>query len=257
LFTYITSKGCKEAKSVNTGEYLGLIMTLMYLARLTRPDILLAVTYLATRSHQANDVDVRHVYRIISYLEATQNDGVTIHCTDLQIHVLCDASFAVHADGRGHTGFIVGMGESCSYIHARSGKQKLASLSSTDAEVIGMIEALKMSVWLRNLLTELNLTPLTPMVLWQDNKSAIIMVVEPSKCKRSKHILTKIMFARGLVLSGALVVKYLDTDNMTADVVTKPLHGVRYVRHTDKLMGKQWSDKVVSYTVFISRGCVG
>jgi hypothetical protein len=109
-----------------------------------------------------------------------------------------------------------------------------------------MVEALKMAVWLRNLITELHLIPLSPMVLWQDNKSAIIMVVEPSKCKRSKHILTKVMYARGLVLSGILEVRHRGTHEMTPDVLTKPLHGVKHVTHTDHLMGKQWSDKVIS-----------
>jgi hypothetical protein len=38
-------------KAVDRKMYLGIVMTPMYIARLTRPDILLPVTYLASRSH--------------------------------------------------------------------------------------------------------------------------------------------------------------------------------------------------------------
>ena len=86
--------------------------------------------------------------------------GTIIHCTDLGIWAVCDASFGTHVDGKGHTGFFLALGERRSYVHGRSGKQKIGSTSSTDAEVLAMVEALKMAMWLRELLWELQVTKL-------------------------------------------------------------------------------------------------
>jgi len=85
-------------------EFLSIIMTLMYLARLTRPDLLLPVTYLASRAHSAKKGDLKKLERVIKYLLGTKEKGLTIRCTDLQMRCHCDASYGVHSDGRSHTG---------------------------------------------------------------------------------------------------------------------------------------------------------
>jgi hypothetical protein len=232
-----------ESAPVNRSVFLGLVMTLMYLARLTRPDILLPVTFLASRSHCATRHDVKHALRIVSYLHHTIDVGIIIHCVDLQIRCVCDASYGVHTDGKSHTGFFLAMGAQFSYLHGRSGKQKLNATSSTDAEILAMVECLKMAIWLRNVLRDLQITRLRPLQLLQDNKSAIIMITEPSKFKRSKHILTKVLYAKGLVIDGSVLVNYIETEEMTADILTKPKQGATFVYHVGNMMGMKWSGR--------------
>jgi hypothetical protein len=222
---------------IDKKEYLGLVMSLMYLARLTRPDILLPVVFLATRSHCCTQSDMSEARKVCRYLNGTKDRGLHINCTSLQLHCLCDASHQVHTDGKGHSGFIITMGDTFSYLHSRSAKQKLAALSSTDAEVLAMVECLKMAVWLRNILTDLRITPLRRIVVYQDNKSAIIMVEEDTKNKRSKHILTKITYAKDLKKLDVIRVEYLSTKRMVADMLTKPLHGEAFREHRSSLMG--------------------
>lgn len=225
-------------------EFLSVLMTLMYLARLTRPDILMAVTFLAGRTHCADLRDLRHLERVIRYLEVTRNLGVHINCDNLQLHCSCDASFAVHTPNnntRGHTGFIVGFGTEMSYLHGRSGKQKTASTSSSDAEIIALCEALKMCVWMRELIRELQITDLKEVIVFQDNKSVIAMCTESTTMKNSKHLLTKLTYIADLVRSGAVAVRYMATGEMTADVLTKPLHGEPFNLHVSNMMGLQWS----------------
>jgi hypothetical protein len=129
------------------------------------------------------------------------------------------------------------MGEYYSYLHSRSAKQKLTALSSTDAEVLALVECLKMALWIRNILRDLHITPLRRIVVYQDNKSAIIMVDEDSKNKRSKHILTKITYARDLKKLDVIRMQYLSTHRMVADMLTKPLHGEPFREHRAALMG--------------------
>ncbi len=213
-------------------------MSLMYLARLTRPDILLPVAHLSTRSHCCTKGDMHEAYKICRYLRGTRNKGIHIHCTSMRIQAECDASHIVHTDRKSHTGYKIGLGDNLSFLHCKSCKQKLTAQSSTDAEVIAMVDCLKMCVWLRNLLQELHITPLKRMVIYQDNKSAIIMTQDDnSKAKNSKHIFCKIGYARDLRKLDIVEIVYLPTGEMTADMLTKPLHGEQFRTHRAKLMG--------------------
>jgi hypothetical protein len=129
------------------------------------------------------------------------------------------------------------MGENMSYLHARSGKQKTASTSSTDAEIIALCEALKICVWLRDTLNELHITPLEEIVMFQDNKSVVMMGTEYTTTKRSKHLLTKLTYIKSLEQSGAVRITWMSTDLMTADVLSKPLHGRVFNVHITSMMG--------------------
>jgi hypothetical protein len=228
-------------KSVDRKTYLGIVMTLMYIARLTRPDILLPVTYLASRSHMATEFEMNHVHRILHYLSKTKHVGITLHCTSLSINISCDASFALHSDGKGHTGYILSLGES--YLYARSGKQKFTATSSTEAEIIAAVDACKMAIWQREIIREMDIVELTPINLLQDNKSSLIMVSDPSTFKRSKHMMTKISYLRDLKMMGIITAEHQPTEEMVSDLLTKTLQGTLFTKHRDTLQGLHWSDK--------------
>ena len=67
-------------------------MAIMYLARLSRPDVLLATAYLATKAQHPTEGDHRAALRIVSYLNQTINHGIKIKCTELKFHLHCDAA---------------------------------------------------------------------------------------------------------------------------------------------------------------------
>jgi hypothetical protein len=222
---------------VNSKKFLSIVMSLMYVARLTRPDILLPVSYLATRAHIATKQDWQKLLRVLRYLKDFSNDGITIKCEELQLYAHCDASYSVHQDGRSHTGYAIYMGSSLSYILAKSCKQKVGSTSSTDAEIIALVDCLKVATWLKNILVDFDICPVGRVTVAQDNKSGMMMINDVSKCKRSKHILAKLNYAKDLVDSGIAFIHYLNTDDMSADLLTKPLMGSLFVKHKNVIMG--------------------
>jgi hypothetical protein len=127
-------------------------------------------------------------------------------------------------------------------VHGRSAKQKLTATSSTDAEVLAMVESLKQATWIRNIITELNISLLSPVTLYQDNKSAIIMVETDAKNKRSKHILSKITNARELHKLDIIAVIYLCTTDMVAEDLLKS----RYTaNHSDCIAENCWECKSI------------
>jgi len=86
----------------------------MYVARLTRPDVLLATAYLAAKAQRPKEGDYKAALRIISYLKGTPNHGIVVNCRELKFHLHCDASWASQFLGSRHTGWVLKLGESFS-----------------------------------------------------------------------------------------------------------------------------------------------
>jgi hypothetical protein len=180
----------------------------MYLARLTRPCILMPVTDLVTRSIKATVKDQADVQRVIDYIACTPNLGVVLQCTEMRFYLRADASHLLHQDQKGHTGFILALGPNYSYVHARSGEQRLIAHSSTEAEIIAATDCIKLATRARNVVSKLAICPMEQMVLEQDNMSAQIQFEEDSKHKLSKHILMKITYTKDMVTEGASACTY-------------------------------------------------
>ena len=58
-------------------------MAIMYLARLTRPDVLLATAHLDTKAQHPKEGDYKAALRIISYLHGTTSYDIIVNCREL------------------------------------------------------------------------------------------------------------------------------------------------------------------------------
>ena len=98
-----------------------------------------------------------------------------------------DASYAVHDDCRGHTGVMMTLGDGA--IISFSPKQKLNGKSSTEAELIGMDDALPQILWTQYFIEHQGYE-ISSNVIYQDNKSAIRLEHKGKEAglKRTKHI---------------------------------------------------------------------
>ena len=214
-----------EGQKYDRIKYLSLIMAMMYIARLTRPDILLSISYLATKSQQPTDADYKNALRVLSYLKETSTYGIKIHCQELRFHLHCDASWASHHDGNSHTGWILKMGTS--YLGCKSSKQRVGSPSSTDAEIIATADGLKNLKWLDSLTIEIGLN-LQTCYLYQDNLSAFKVIQRQTKTKQLKHLLSKINLAQQYHADKLFEIIQTPTDEMIADSLTKPKAAYNY-----------------------------
>jgi chemotaxis response regulator CheB len=104
----------------------------------------------------------------------------------------------------------------------RSIKQTLVTQSSTEAELVALTEGTNHLVSLRFILGEIGLPMQGPTVVYQDNRSTILLIKnDRTRLQRSKHIDIKYFVARDRVRDGIIEIVYLPSEEMPADVLTK------------------------------------
>ena len=86
----------------------------------------------------------------------------------MQVRCFIDASYGVHAaSGKSHSGCAIIIGES-GPVYAKSGKQKIVTKSSTEAELVALSDGVGQGILLRNFLVEQGYK-MGPAVVYQDN----------------------------------------------------------------------------------------
>jgi len=211
-------------------EFISIIMCLMYLARMTRGDTLFPVTYLATKCRAPTVRDYLAARWVLRYIKGTKSHRLVFKNSDLELIFHSDASHLLHEDGHGHTGIIITIGGTV--VMARSIKQKLQARSSAEAELIAAEECSTYVVWMRLLCRNLGIWVSGPSTLSQDNKSAVIIANNGGTFKRTKHMIGKMSYLKDRIRLGDLVLKYVPTRDMLADMFTKPATRDVMNRHT-------------------------
>ena len=65
-----------NSPDVNKTKFLSLVMALMYVARFTRPDVLMPVSYLASKSSKPSEEHMQKLIRVMKYLAGTADYGL-------------------------------------------------------------------------------------------------------------------------------------------------------------------------------------
>jgi hypothetical protein len=119
-----------------------------------------------------------------------------------------------------------------------SKRQATVALSSTEAEYIAASIATQEAIYLTTLLKDLCHPIDGPMTIYQDNQGAIALEKNPVGHRRMKHIDIRYYFVRERVEDGQITFKYVPTNDMAADSLTKPVPGPTMNRHLSILFGE-------------------
>ena len=113
-------------------------------------------------------------------------------------------------------------------------QKKTESLSSTEAEYIGLAQAAKEGIWLYTILEELGRAVDVVQILC-DNKSTISLAHNPEFHARSKHIDIRHHFIRNPIQDGYVKIDHLGTNELPADLMTKRLPRIKHYKCVDQL----------------------
>ena len=196
----------------------------------SRPDIRYAVHKLS--KEKQNDNIYRTLLRILKYLK---NEFVIETKKRVQmgfIECYVDASFAPDEDRKSISGWVILL--KGTPILWKTKKQTLVAQSSAEAEFIALAEALKDVLYVKNLVEAWGLNSKEAINMHVDNKAAIEMGITGNH-KRTRHIDIKFKFVTHHVKEGTINLKYVESAENIADMLTKPLGRERHEKHISKL----------------------
>ena len=120
---------------------------------------------------------------------------------------------------------------------AMSKAHKLNTKSSTEAELVGVYDALPDILWGKSFL-EAQGYKIEHNVLLQDNKSTILLATYGmmSSLEKTKHIRHRLFLIKDRVESGDVEIVYEPTSSMWCDILTKPKQGSVFRKFRGHLM---------------------
>ena len=228
-------------------EYYGSIVgAVLYIALSTRPDIAHAASMRARVVSSPSYSDWLACKRILRYLKGTSSMGLTFSGGPsggaaegvVLDPCFCDADWAGDTeDRRSTTGFIMKVcGSAVSWA---SKKQTSVALSSAEAEYMAAGTAAQEIIWLRTLLMELGFGQRQATVLLSDNQAAIAIASDDQHHARTKHIDIRHHFIREHVIKETLRMEWIAGSEQQADILTKPLGRLLFVKLRDRVLGAQ------------------
>ena len=212
---------------------------LLYLSKRTRPDILTAISFLTTRVLEPTEDDWAKLERVMKYLNGTKDMGITLDASSdkpLELQAWIDASFAPHEDAKSHTGLIIALGNGP--VFASSTKQKLVSKSSTELELIGISDSLSQVIWSREFMISQGYE-MSATKVHQDNQSTIMIKNGKGSSKKTRHVNIRYFWIKERVETGEVDISYLQSLDMVADILTKPLQGELFRKLRGRLLNWQ------------------
>ncbi len=119
------------------------------------------------------------------------------------------------------------------------------ALSVTEAEYIALSMAAREILPLLSLAKEAAKLKVIPDVdtpkircrIFEDNIGAVEMANVPKMRPRTKHLNVKYHFFRQFVQKGMLIVEHIAGERQMADILTKALEVVTFLKHRKKMMG--------------------
>ena len=236
---YVAKSSKGGDKRADVSRYRSLVMSLMYVAKRCRPDILVNAVMYSTKIKEPSERDFKAALRTLRYLLGTRSLGISFsrHLSGgpaLQLDA--DAAFNVHDDAKSHSG--VAVFAQGGPVYYKSSKQKLISKSSTEAEMIACDMGVDMLMWVIELARDMGYMFDLPVPVGQDNQSAIFIFDHGKPTKKRAPINVRFEYVLALINEGTIKIMYVPTDLIKTDILTKFLHGEQFHTGAPRILGR-------------------
>ena len=234
---FLTKSSCPvpdSPESVEMSEihpqYRSLVDNLLYMSVVSRPDISFIVSSLSQFLSNPGKDHWIAAKRVLRSLKGSSDLGLMFcKSNSFEVFGFTDSDWGSNLDDRRSvSGFCFSMNLKSGPISWNSRKQPTVALSSAEAEYFAMSTACQELVFLRSLLSDLELLTVGSSRLFGDNRSAIAMAENPTGHRRTKHIDIRHHFLRDLVASGEIQFVHVPTDDNVADLFTKALPSPKF-----------------------------
>ena len=226
-----------RADDMSNVPYSSAVGALMYAALATRPDIAFVVTALCQFMAAPAISHWHAVKRVMRYLQGSQQRKLTYGWDggrDQPLYGYSDSDWGNNVnDRRSFTGWVFLLHDGA--VSWQSCKQPTVALSSVEAEYMAATQATREAVWWRAFMTELGSPPAAATTIYSDSQGSIALSKNPEHHKRTKHIDIQHHYVREQVAADSVALSFVGTEDMVADVLTKPLSAERHGRLTGRM----------------------
>ncbi len=145
------------------------------------------ISFLCTRVNNAAIEDNAKLNRVLGYLKGTTDRTLLLRShKEPIIRAYVDAAYALHTDSKSHTGVVIYVGETLSYVSPR--KQKCMSKSPTEAELIGLSDNLGRVDLFQEFVEFLTMRKVKTPVIYQYCQAVVSLVTKGGGITRTKHL---------------------------------------------------------------------
>jgi hypothetical protein len=221
------------------------VAKLLYLSKRAAPEILTAINFLTTRVLNPTKQDWKKLDKVLKNLNNGTQHFLRIKIArqdgEICVRAYVDASHGVHHNCRGQGGMVITLGTGPVFV--KCWKLKIATKSSTESELVTMSDGASQVIWLREFLIAQG-HEVKASVIYQDNTSAMkINDRGYSNSEKTRHINIRYYWIKDRMETGDVVVEYLSTKEMIADILTKPLGYKMFKVLRAALTGRMLEDK--------------
>ena len=210
-----TEEGCPKT------QYQAIVGSLLYIARMTRPEISVQVNLLGRCAANPSAANMSAARKVLEYLYSTKQEGIILRKpSNLRLETYANASYG-GPGSRSQTGVLITMGGQPVGWYSR--RQDIVSLSITEAEYIACCEAAKDLAWGQQFCSEIQALDHELPLLWTDSEGAMNLYKTNQFLRRSRHIEHRFHYLWQQVRQQKMQISWVPGNENPSDILTKLL----------------------------------
>ena len=213
----------------------------LWLVTRTRPDLMFPVSRMGSNITKAAEAVLEASKQVKGYLLRTKEEGLKFdedHGKSIVVNAYSDASFAPIGE-ESHGAFVIKFNDSP--IFWRSGRQSVITLSTAEAELNEIVEAMGAAESISVIIDEIYED--VEKIAWSDSQAAVSIMTSEGGSWRTRHLRMKAAYARQAITQGLWALNHMAGDSLVADVGTKAVSANR-LETLKTLMGMGRSPKL-------------
>jgi hypothetical protein len=201
----------------------GLVGLINYLANKTRPDIVYALRRVARNMHAPSVRDFEAVARIIRYVSTTRDLGLLYRYGKQKLCAFSDADWGKDDQVLGRSTSGMAVLAAGAVVDFASSRQTRTALSTGEAELVALSDAVRAIEAASNLLADLHRSLKCPPHVYTDSTVALSIAARYDHVGRFRHVGLRERYCLGAVARKVASLMHVPSGAQAADIFTKAL----------------------------------
>ena len=171
----------------------------MYLAQITRYDIMYSTSQLARAMSTPAKIHMGAAKHLLRYISGTKDFSITYKKGDLRLTPFSDSNWGNNPDsGKPMSSYIMMMVKAS--VSFKSGLQSLTAMSTMEAELVAAPLAMKEVIFCTNMMMEVGFgSEFSSAPMYIDNTATLNVIGNQTFSSRAKHVALRFFYIRELV----------------------------------------------------------